>query len=101
MTLVCISIESEQLRAVRSPSSMNFHRFVRESTRRQEFASCFAFSLSFSDRWFPTLSICAFPQFLAGGIVDELAGFGIALHDGIGAIGNIAEVTEHRALLPF
>ncbi len=43
----------------------------------------------------------AFPEFFSFGIVDKLAGFGIAANDGVGAVGDVAEVAHHGAVLTF
>src|SRR5881397_2286115 len=51
--------------------------------------------------WFPTGAIRALPELFAGGIIEESAGPGIALHDGLGSISDVAEVAEHGALLAF
>ena len=41
------------------------------------------------------------PELLAGGVVNEPAGLWVAADDSAGAVGDVAEVAEHGALLAF
>ena len=41
------------------------------------------------------------PKFQGCRVIEHFAGFGITLHDGVGAIGDISQVTEHGAFLTF
>ena len=49
----------------------------------------------------PAFAVSAGPQLLGRWVVMHFTGFWIAMNHGTCAIGEIAEVAEHRALLTF